>query len=153
MDFFQRAIEAVRQIRSEMGIAPSTEISLAVRSSAAHPRVMFTRYDGYLRRLARVSVLSFVEDGTHPKHSASAVVDGEEFSVPLEGVIDLDVERTRIEREIERVNRLLKGVITKLENPGFMNRAPREIVEKEKEKQASFERNLEKLMNIYKRLT
>ncbi len=153
MDFFQRAIEAVRQIRSEMGIAPSTEVLLAVRTSAAHPREMFTRYDGYLRRLARVSALSFVEDGAHPKHSASAVVDGEEFFVPLEGVIDLDVERARIEREIERVRGMLKGVMTKLENPSFMNRAPREVVEKEREKQASFERNLEKLMNIYKRLT
>ncbi len=145
MDFFQRAIEAVRQIRSEMGIAPSRDIALVIRSSEAHPPEMFTRYEGYLRRLARVSGLSFVPVGQHPKHAASAVVDGEEFFVPLEGVIDLEIERARIEREIERVTGLLRAVKAKLENPSFTNRAPQEVVEKEREKQASFERNLEKL--------
>ncbi len=153
MDFFQRAIEAVRQIRSEMGIPPSREITLVTRTSPAHPREMFTRYGGYLRRLARVSELSFVPVGEPPKHSASAVVDGEDFFVPLEGLIDLDVERARIEREIERVSGLLKAVSAKLRNPSFTNRAPQEVVQKEREKQASFEQNLEKLTNNLNRLS
>ena len=153
MDFFQRAIEGVRQIRSEMEIAPSREISLVIRTSPAHPEEMFRRYEGYLRRLARVSGLSFIAAGANPRHAASAVVDGEDFFVPLEGLIDLDVERSRIQREIERLSGLLNAVKTKLGNPSFTNRAPRDVVEKEREKQASFERNLEKLTNNLRQLS
>ncbi len=147
MDFVQRGIEAVRQIRGEMNIPPGKEIRLVIRTSNAHPPEMLARYEGYLKRLARVAELSVVIGGDRPKHSASSVVDGEEFFVPLEGLIDLDLERARLSKEIERISSLLDGVKSKLNNAGFTNRAPKEVVEKEKEKLASFELNLGKLRN------
>jgi valyl-tRNA synthetase len=72
-------------------------------------------------------------------------VEGEELFVPLEGVIDLDLERKRLQREIDRVTDMLKGIGAKLGNPDFTGKAPEEVVGKEREKQAAFEANLAKL--------
>jgi valyl-tRNA synthetase len=153
MDFVQRGIDAVRQIRGEMGIPPSKEIRLVIRTGEAHPPAMLERYEGYLKRLARVFALEVVTGGDRPMHAAVAVVDGEEFFVPLEGLIDLDVERGRLTREIERISSLLAAVKSKLANTGFTNRAPKEVVDKEKEKLASFELHLEKLRNSLRQLS
>lgn len=80
-----------------------------------------------------------------PKHAASAVVDGGEIFIPLEGLIDLDAERQRIQKELARVQGMLDGVRKKLSNESFIGKAPKEVVEKEREKLESFRMTLEKL--------
>jgi len=116
-----------------------------MKLSAGRPPESLRPYEGYLRRLARVSELRFTQDGARPAQSASAVVDGEEVFVPLEGLIDLAVERARLQKEIDRIAGLLEGIRKKLGNESFVGRAPAEVVEKEREKERSFESNLAKL--------
>jgi len=145
MAFVQNLIDALRNIRGEMGIAPSREINVVMKSSPTRSEESIRRYEGYLRRLARVASFSFVDDTHRSRHSASAVVDGEEIFVPLEGLIDLSVEQARLAKEIERVADLRESVKKKLDNPGFVAKAPRDVVEKEKEKMESFSKTLEKL--------
>jgi valyl-tRNA synthetase len=145
MAYVQSVIEAVRTIRGEMSIPPSREIALLMTAGDAHPAAEVLRYEGYMMRLARVTSLSIIEPGLRPPLSATAVVEGEEIFVPLEGVIDLDIERNRLRREIDRVSEMLKGIGAKLGNPAFTEKAPGEVVRKEREKQAAFEANLAKL--------
>jgi len=145
MAFVQGVIEAVRTIRGEMSIPPSKEISIVMTAGEAHPPEEIRRYEGYMMRLARVTSLSITESGLQPPLSATAVVEGEEIFVPLEGVIDLDLERNRLRREIDRVTGMLNGVAAKLANPEFTGKAPPEVVGKEREKHAAFEANLAKL--------
>jgi valyl-tRNA synthetase len=145
MAYVQGVIEAVRTIRGEMSIPPSKEITLVMTAGAAHPPGEVRRYEGYMLRLARVTSLSIIEPGLRPPLSATAVVEGEEIFVPLEGVIDLDLERNRLRREIERVTGMLKGIAAKLGNTDFTGKAPPEVVGKEREKQAAFEASLAKL--------
>ncbi len=152
MDFVQHSIEAIRQIRGEMGIAPSREVPLVIRTGPSHPEEMFRRYEGYMHRLARIGSVSFQSAGPKPKLSASAVVGGEEFFIPLEGLIDVDVERTRLQKEIDRISGLLGSIRAKLANPRFADRAPTEVVEREREKLESFTINLEKLERILHQL-
>jgi valyl-tRNA synthetase len=128
-----------------MGIAPSRDISLVMKLGEAHTPESIQRYAGYLRRLARVSSLSFTHDGGRPAMSASAVVDGEELYVPLQGIIDIDVEKARLRKEIDRLAGMVQGVRHKLSNEDFLARAPREIVQREKEKLDNFSTTLEKL--------
>ena len=109
-------------------------------------------YEGYLRRLARVNALTFIEEGTRPKLSASAVVDGEEFFVPLEGLINIEVERSRLQKEIDRLSTMAESIRKKLANPNFAERAPADVVAREREKLSSFELNLEKLGNNLEQL-
>jgi len=145
MAFVQNLIDALRNIRGEMGIAPSKEINVVMKSSPTRSEESIRKYEGYLQRLARVASFSFVDDTHRSRHSATAVVDGEEIFVPLEGLIDLSVEQSRLAKEIERVAELREGVKKKLDNPGFVAKAPRDVVEKEKDKMESFSKTLEKL--------
>jgi len=151
MEFVQRCIESVRNIRGEMGIAPSKEIQVKIRFHDKHRAASIQKYAQYFARLAKVTSIDHI-DGTQPKASASAVVDGEEIFVPLEGIIDLRVERERIQKEITRVRAMLEGVQKKLVNRDFITKAPKEVVDNERAKLENFRRTLEKLEKNYKDL-
>jgi valyl-tRNA synthetase len=73
------------------------------------------------------------------------VVDGAEVFVPLEGLIDLDAERGRLEKEIARLQQAVEATERKLGNASFVDRAPKDVVDREREKLASFKATIEKL--------
>jgi valyl-tRNA synthetase len=145
MAFVQRVIEEVRTIRGEMGIPPSREIELHMHLGPGRSEASVQRYAGYLQRLAKVAALTVRPEGGRPPTSISSVVDGEELFVPLEGVIDLQHERARLGKEIDRVTGMVSGVRAKLENQAFVGKAPAEVVQREREKLQSFTLTLEKL--------
>ena len=80
-----------------------------------------------------------------PKLCASSVVDGAELFIPLEGLIDIAQEQARLQKDIERVSGMLEGVQRKLNNENFVERAPKEVVDREREKLENFAHTLEKL--------
>jgi len=145
MAFVQSLIEAVRNIRGEMSIPPSRELSLLIRASERHSEQSVRRFEGYFARLARVTTITFIPAGTRPRLAASAVVSGEEFYVPLEGLIDLDAERGRLSKEIARIEGVLGGIRNKLENQNFIARAPQDVVATERDKHTHLTATLEKL--------
>ncbi len=145
MGFVQKVIESVRNIRGENNVSPATEIKVQVRASGKKQKAAFEHYDEYVRKLARVGKVELVSSKFKPKFSSSSVVDGSEIFVPLEGIIDLDAERTRLEKEIDRLQQLLEAIEKKLANPQFVERAPKDVVLYEKTKLENFKANLEKL--------
>jgi valyl-tRNA synthetase len=68
-------------------------------------------------------------------------------------LIDVEVEKARLKKEIDRLSGMLNGIRNKLNNDSFVAKAPKDVVEKEKEKQATFEMNLEKLQKSYEALS
>ena len=70
---------------------------------------------------------------------------GNQVFLVLEGLIDKDVERQRLEKEIGRVRKMCEGAQVRLADPNFVDKAPTEVVEKEKEKYSGLLKNLEKL--------
>ncbi len=145
MGFVQKVIDTLRMLRSEMGIPPAKDITLVMRLGHGHAPEALRRYEGYLQRLARVQTLSFLEGPERPRLSASAVVDGEEVFVPLEGLIDIEVEQARLQKEIDRLGGMLDGVRRKLSNRSFVEKAPKDVVDREREKEESFVQTVEKL--------
>ncbi len=103
----------------------------------------------YIDRLCRAkTILTWARESEKfepPKASASAVIDGTELYVPLAGIIDLEAERKRLEKEIVRLQGLIEGIGKKLSNPSFVERAPKDVVEKEREKQKTITGTMEKL--------
>jgi valyl-tRNA synthetase len=83
-----------------------------------------------------------------PKASVSAVIKGCEIFIPLEGLIDLDIERGRLKKEIERMESSLTGINKKLSNEKFVRNAAPEVVEKERSKKLDWELSLNKLKEI-----
>ncbi len=146
MAFVQKTIMSVRNIRGELAVPPSKEIELVIRFADGRGRIL-EKYLGYFQRLARVTRITPLAGGRKPAHSAGAVVEGGEVFVPLEGIIDLGAEKARIQKEIDRVRRMVDGIKGKLGNAAFVDKAPADVVEKEREKLQSFSATLEKLEN------
>ena len=140
-----KIIYTIRNIRGENNIAPSKVIRLQVRRADGTSEQIFQTYDKYLRKLARVSGIEILASAAKPKLASSAVVDGSEIFVPLEGLIDLGAERTRLEKEIARLQQAVEATERKLTNSSFVDRAPKEVVDREREKLTSFKETIEKL--------
>lgn len=145
MSFVQNVVNAVRNIRGENNILPSKEIRILIRGTAEQERSVTGEYRNYLKKLARANDVEAVKKEFKPQLAASAVVNGAEVFVPLEGLIDLEVERKRLEKEIARIQQSVVSISTKLEKQSFVDRAPKEVVEREREKLSTFRTNLEKL--------
>jgi valyl-tRNA synthetase len=145
MTFVQECINSIRNIRGELAVPPAREISLLLRFDEPRASAVVMKYERYFRRLARVSGIGEHRSPAKPPHSAGAVVRGGEIFVPLEGIIDLAAERSRIEKELARVTGMYENTRTKLQNGSFVERAPAKIVEQEKGKLESFRSTMEKL--------
>jgi len=147
MDFVQEVVTAIRNIRGEMNIPPSKLVEVKLKSKF----VQFNQFE-YIDRLAKAKSISVNPEMGKPNASASAVTKNAEIYVPLEGLIDLDVERQRIGKEISRLEGSLKGIDRKLSNEKFVNNAPADVVEKEKIKQRDWAGKLDKLKEVLKSL-
>ncbi|RJP82707.1 MAG: valine--tRNA ligase [Candidatus Zixiibacteriota bacterium] len=142
MNLLQDVITAVRNIRAEMGVPPSKKATLVLWGNPEKAGIVQGQ-GGMLQRLAGIDQLLVTE--AKQSHAASAVVGDLEIFIPLEGLIDLDVERARLDKEIARQEGLLKGIQGKLANGAFVANAPAEVVEKERQKLADIQATLEKL--------
>jgi len=130
-----------------MNIPPSKQVNAFIKSSKVGDHQI-----EYIKKLAKVNELKIDENLSKPKASASAVVKDTEIFVPLEGLIDLDVERSRLQKEITRLEGSLIGINKKLSNEKFVNNAAPEVVEKERTKKKDWETNLNKLKEILSNL-
>ena len=107
----------------------------------------------YLKKLVKTTNLIAGEEIEKPAKSASAVLSGGiEIYIPLAGLIDIDKEKERLEKEMAGMKSRLIGVEKKLSNEKFVNSAPESIVNKEKQKFKDFSEKLEKLEENYRNL-
>jgi valyl-tRNA synthetase len=147
MELVQSVVTAIRNIRGEMNIPPSKNIKALIKTGILHQY----QFD-YISRLAKVNSIEVNREIEKPKKSASAVLKDMEIYIPLEGLIDLDVERQRLQKEITRLEGSLAGIEKKLSNEKFVSGAPRDVVEKERTKQRDWQENLRKLKEILESL-
>src|SRR5687767_14370901 len=122
-------ISRVRNIRSEMNIKPAERIPIVVAAPDENRRRVFSAAQEQISRLVRASEISVTERLEAPKASARAVLaDGAELAVPLEGLIDFEQERRRLQREQEKLQAEAAKLEAQLGNPNFVERAPAERV-------------------------
>jgi valyl-tRNA synthetase len=125
-------VTAVRNIRGEMQIAPSVALAATLRPGPDAGE-LFTANSALIDALTRVR-LTVDPGATRPRSSAMAVIGDSELYVDLTGVVDLAAERQRIEKEIARVTERVGFLKSKLAKPDFAERAPAEIVARERER-------------------
>ena len=136
-DRIQDVVSGIRNIRSEYGVAPGAEVDALVQVSpdAEGLGAILAAHGGYFRTLARVRTLAVGSDLSRPAGAASHVAGPCEAFVPLAGVIDLAVERERLNKEVMQKERFLGSVRRKLANEQFVARARPEVVERERQKE------------------
>jgi valyl-tRNA synthetase len=130
IDWLIRLVSGIRGARTELNVPPGSVVpfSYATTSNLTHARL--ERHSASLRRLARVSLLFDPPGTTSGGASVQVVVDEAVFSLHLEGVIDLEAERSRLARSAEAAERERDSLAARLANPSFVERARPEAVEK-----------------------
>lgn len=127
-------IRSIRNIRAEFNVSPGAPIDCIMAVPDPNRQEMF-KANSYVQELANVNSLQIVEILTDkPRHAVSALTPFAELYVPLEGIIDLDREIARLEKELKNVQVDLEKAVAKLANTGFLAKAPADVIEKEKMK-------------------
>lgn len=148
----QDVIGAVRLIRAEMGIAPDRKVSIVVASADQELAAMIQGRAAAIDRLAKIEKAVVAADyQPGPFDAMESFREGQVF-VSLEGVLDVARETGRLHQEQQRLEKLLGTGKKKLENPGFLNGAPADVVEKERQKLGETEERLAAVRSALDRL-
>ena len=144
----QEVITSLRTARSEMNISPSIQLELIVRGSQEQPPMQLIQNVAlveYVKNLTKVKTIRIAQPSENPHPAVTVIVRGTEFFIPLAGLIDVEAEKQRLIKEINRLQSLLKSLSAKLLNQDFLAKAPREVVIHEKMKERFNREQLKKL--------
>ena len=145
MGTIQAIVSGVRNIRAEMHIPPEKAVATVIHTSSPETASLIESMRANIISQARLESLSVGTESVCPPLSASLVGAGWEVWVPLEGMIDIAAERTRLEKEQARLSQEVARVKGKLGNQGFVANAPAEVIAAERAKLASWEERLGRL--------
>jgi valyl-tRNA synthetase len=149
MEILMGVISGIRNVRGEMNIAPSLKLQVLIQSEDGQTREVVDTHRDIVINLAQLKGLAVEKAGQRPKSSATAVVKKASVFVDLEGIIDFAKETRRLEKEINKLTVELTKVGRKLENEGFLNKAPADVIEKVRDKQSALLEKQQKLqMNL-----
>ncbi|MGO9675493.1 MAG: valine--tRNA ligase, partial [Methylocella sp.] len=143
-------VSEVRSVRSEMNVPAGALIPLTLVGADEDVAARAKDWDETLRRLARLSEISFSTEA--PESSVQLIVRGSAGALPLKGVIDFDAEKTRLAKEIGRLEADAKKIEAKLGNADFVAKAPDEVVEENRERLEEARARAQKLGAALKRL-
>ena len=130
-------ITGVRNIRGEMNLNPGLKLKALIKTRHANLEATLTKYSGLICELARLGQITIGPEIEKPKMSASSVLGEMDLIIPLEGMMDFEEERGRIEKELKKIEKDLIFLDKKLSNPNFVKKAPAEVIEKDEKRKAT----------------
>jgi len=143
--WIQSLITGVRNIKGELNISPSKPVKVLLKNSNDEDVRCLNEYRGFVSSLAKLESIELLKDGEKAPTSSTALAGSLEILVPVAGLIDVEAESSRLQKEIDKLKGEHKRLAGKLQNERFVANAPAEIVEKEKEKLANTLQALTKL--------
>ena len=140
MTAIMETIKTVRNMRAEVGAAPSKKSELILNFTDESLRAVFTENQSYLDKLASSDPITILPAGADkPENAMAGMVNGVEVFLPLKGLIDVDKETARLTKELEKLDKEISRLAKKLGNESFLAKAPADVVAGEKEKLAGYE--------------
>jgi valyl-tRNA synthetase len=134
LEWVKTFIMGVRQIRSEMDIKPGKPLPVLLQNGADLDRERLEHNQSFIRSLARLESITWLNKGDEAPESATALVGDMSLLIPLAGLIDKQAELDRLQKNIDRLQGEIKRISGKLSNDNFVSRAPEAVVNKEREK-------------------
>jgi len=150
MDWVIRLVTAVRSIRAEMNVPAGARIPLLLRGASASTLERLERHRDSILRLARLDRAEAAAQT--PTGSAQLVLDEATLALPLAEVIDLDKEKARLVRELDKAAADHARIVARLGNVGFVGKAPGHVIEAERERLSELERTQSRLAEALARL-
>ena len=152
IEWLKKVVSALRNVRGEMGISPAKKMALMCQAPVKEDHERLQRHKHFIQTLAKVEHIDFVTDYSTLPACATAVVDNMELHIPLAGVINKEQEITRLNKEMQKLRLEMEKCEKKLNNPNYVNKAPKDVVEKEKQRLNESQLTLEKLQTHYSRI-
>ena len=132
--WIQKIIGAVRAVRRNMNIPQGKELQLLLRNhTVEEEQLLTTDNTNLLKKIAKISSVNLIKNSSPPL-CTTQLVGTLEVMVPMADFIDKTAESSRLSKEIEKIDSMIKGLTAKLANSHFIQRAPADVVEKEKSK-------------------
>ncbi|MBN6110032.1 valine--tRNA ligase [Xanthomonas bonasiae] len=138
IEWLKAMVSALRRVRSELNVPPSRLVPLLLQGGHAEDRARVERFASQLKFLLRLEAIQWLDAAQDAPPAAAAIVGELRLLVPLEGLVDLDAERTRLDKEIKRVDAEIGKCNGKLGNATFVQNAPAAVVEQERARLADW---------------
>ncbi len=136
----------IRQIRGEMNISMAKRIDVVLGNASAEDQRRLADNEPLLKKLAKLESIRVLGQGEDAPLAATALVGDLQVLVPMGGLIDKDAELARLDKEIARLDGEVQRVGGKLANAGFVDKAPPQVIDKERAKLAEAEQARAKLV-------
>ncbi|MCB1605609.1 MAG: valine--tRNA ligase [Xanthomonadales bacterium] len=138
VQWLQACLSGIRKIRGEMNLSPGKPLDLLLTGGGSVDRERIEHYTDAFALLARIQSHAWLESGVEPPASAMALVGELKLLVPLAGLIDVDAELKRLDKEIGKVAADLAKAEAKLANPKFVGGAPEAVINQERQRVSEF---------------
>lgn len=136
VEWLQKIVATIRNMRGEVGIKPSMKIPLIIKDISDNDEKHLDQTSSFIKSLARIES---IEINSNPPTSLSQIVEGVELNIPLEGLVNVEQELARLDKELDKLTKEVSRVKSKLSNERFISNAPEAVVAVEKEKLAKYE--------------
>jgi len=131
MDWVERLITSVRAVRSEMNVEPKVKLTLWLKDASVETLTRLQTHQDIIHRMARIETSGALQRAVE-KGAVLTLLDEATLVLPLSGLIDVDSERPRLEKEIAKLAVEINKYEKKLSNPGFLAKAPAAVVEEQR---------------------
>jgi valyl-tRNA synthetase len=152
IEWFKAVLSDMRRIRSEMNIAPNKSIPLLLADGEESDHARVEKFAAQIAFLGRTEAPQWLASDAEEPAAAAAVVGNLRVLIPLAGLIDLDAEKARLDKEIARIGKEIAKCEGKLGNARFVDNAPAEVVEQERQRLADWNAQRDALREQARRL-
>jgi valyl-tRNA synthetase len=148
-DLLIGTIRTIRNLRADAEIKPAVKVTAILQTESDREQQILTAGQAYIKELAKVETLTIttINDAAQVDTDASQAIAGVvgtvQVVIPLAGVVDLGAQRIKIERDLKRVEAEIQALSGRLSNPGFVNKAPADVVESARTTLAEAEKQAE----------
>ena len=146
-------IRIIRNLRAEAQVKPALKVDCILQSENSQEREILSLGSRYLQDLAKVEDIAIVADGGEiPQQSLVGVTGTVQIALPLAGVVDLESFKAKLQKELGKLEKEIQGFEKRLNNPGFVNKAPAELIENTKGLRAEAQKQAEIISDRLQRL-
>jgi valyl-tRNA synthetase len=152
MNWLIKFITEIRSVRADMNVPAAAKIRLLVKDANAGTQASLKSYDDVLKRMARLETIELFSGQSVPAGSIQTVVNEATLIMPIADIIDLDKERARLRKEIEKLSSDIEKIEQKLSDKKFVDNAPAEIIDEQHKRKETAETTRTKLSAALKQL-
>jgi valyl-tRNA synthetase len=136
IDWMMQFVLGVRKIKGEMNVAPGKRVTVLLWNTSESDRIMLEANRNYIEFLSKTDSITVLSEDHEKPESAMTLLGEMNILIPLEGLIDKEAEIDRLSKAMDKIEKDIARLEVKIGNPGFVRKAPHDVVDKERQKLA-----------------